>query len=127
LRHQCTLHYSLKLVQFLWKGGVGVVHRSPLCSWSVICSISERISPMRFILVFFSAALAGYLAWHATSSANKVHLDIGDDVMIEDNAFQNENQDLNLVKLIMVHICQNAEQYTSLLLYPYSGISPTEE
>ncbi|GAA0157679.1 hypothetical protein Leryth_001233 [Lithospermum erythrorhizon] len=54
--------------------------------------------PMRFILVFFSAILAGYLAWRTISSTEE--LKIQEDLIVEGITSQKENYESNLKKKV---------------------------
>ncbi|MCI16168.1 hypothetical protein A2U01_0037309, partial [Trifolium medium] len=49
--------------------------------------------PLRFILVFFSALLAGYFAWRTVSSSPKIDLDSDDSIEEEKTSFKKEDFD----------------------------------
>ncbi|XP_004489706.1 uncharacterized protein [Cicer arietinum] len=49
--------------------------------------------PLRFILVFFSAVLAGYFAWRTVNSSPKIELVSDDSVEDEKSSFKKENFD----------------------------------
>ncbi|GAU47821.1 hypothetical protein TSUD_137890 [Trifolium subterraneum] len=49
--------------------------------------------PLRFILVFFSALLAGYFAWRTVSSSPKIDLDSDDSIVEEKSSFKKEDFD----------------------------------
>jgi len=53
--------------------------------------------PLRFILVFFSAVLAGYFAWRTVRSSPKIDLASDDSIEEEKSSFKKEDFDLKMV------------------------------
>lgn len=49
--------------------------------------------PLRFILVFFSAVLAGYFAWRSVRSSPKIDLAFDDSIEEEKSSFKKEHFD----------------------------------
>ncbi|CAK9167264.1 unnamed protein product [Ilex paraguariensis] len=55
--------------------------------------------PLRFILVFFSAVLAGYFAWKTVRSSPEIEMAISDDSMRE-KVSSEDKEKLNLMKMV---------------------------
>ncbi|CAK9145894.1 unnamed protein product [Ilex paraguariensis] len=55
--------------------------------------------PLRFILVFFSAVLAGYFAWKTVRSLPEIETAISDDSMRE-KVSSEDKEKLNLIKMV---------------------------
>ncbi|KAJ0014875.1 hypothetical protein Pint_20162 [Pistacia integerrima] len=55
--------------------------------------------PMRFILVFFSAVLAGYFAWRTVRSSSEIDTAISEDSMSE-TALLKDKQEFNFKRLV---------------------------
>ncbi|XP_031264882.1 uncharacterized protein LOC116123222 [Pistacia vera] len=55
--------------------------------------------PMRFILVFFSAFLAGYFAWRTVRSSSEIDTAISEDSMSE-TALLKDKQEFNFKRLV---------------------------
>ncbi|EEF36916.1 uncharacterized protein LOC8276506 [Ricinus communis] len=47
--------------------------------------------PLRFILVFFSAVLAGYFAWRTVRSSPEIETTVSDDSTVEKKPLQDDN------------------------------------
>ncbi|KAK4743671.1 hypothetical protein SAY87_009983 [Trapa incisa] len=54
--------------------------------------------PLRFILVFFSAVIAGYFAWMTVPSSPELHLSLQE--LTTDSSPIEESQGLNLKKVV---------------------------
>ncbi|KAK4793810.1 hypothetical protein SAY86_011804 [Trapa natans] len=54
--------------------------------------------PLRFILVFFSAVIAGYFAWMTVRSSPELHLSLQE--LTADSSPSEESQGLNLKKVV---------------------------
>ncbi|XP_058727396.1 uncharacterized protein LOC131598843 [Vicia villosa] len=54
--------------------------------------------PLRFILVFFSAVLAGYYAWKTVFSSPKI--DLASDDSIEEEKSSSKKEQLGFIKMI---------------------------
>ncbi|KAJ0078509.1 hypothetical protein Patl1_22937 [Pistacia atlantica] len=55
--------------------------------------------PMRFILVFFSAVLAGYFAWRTVRSSSEIDTAISEDSMSE-TALLKDKREFNFKRLV---------------------------
>ncbi|CAK9136735.1 unnamed protein product [Ilex paraguariensis] len=58
-----------------------------------------KMCPLRFILVFFSAVLAGYFAWRAVRSSTETETVVSDDTTTE-KISSKDKQELKFVKMI---------------------------
>ncbi|KAF7145710.1 hypothetical protein RHSIM_Rhsim04G0087700 [Rhododendron simsii] len=56
--------------------------------------------PLRFILVFFSAILAGYFAWRAVRSSPETDI-MGSDMSTEEKISSNDKQEIHLKQMIL--------------------------
>ncbi|XP_050213560.1 uncharacterized protein LOC126664967 [Mercurialis annua] len=58
--------------------------------------------PLRFILVFFSAVLAGYVAWRTVRSSSEIESTISDDSTPEKKPLQdnNTNQEFDAKRMV---------------------------